>query len=53
MIDDDDNQPLLLAPLVTILATLALILFAQVLPAIRGTAGGLPTAASIRALLGH
>lgn len=53
MMPEEDDQPLLLAPLVTILVTIAIAFVAQVIPAIRGTAGGLPSASSIRALLGQ
>lgn len=50
---DEDNQPLLLAPLVAILGTVALLVVAQVVPAIRGAAGGLPAITSLGALFGQ
>lgn len=50
---DEDDTPLLAAPLVAIFGTMLVLLFAQVLPAIRGTEGGLPTAAQVRALFGQ
>ncbi len=51
---DEDDQPLLLAPIVAIFGTLVVLLLAKVIPAFRGTAGGLPAVlTSLGALFGQ
>lgn len=50
---EEDDQPLLLAPLVAILATLVVLVFAQIIPTLRGAAGGIHLPASLGALFGQ
>ena len=49
---DEDDTPLLMAPLVAIVATVAVLFFAQIVPHIRDS-GALPTWSSLASFLGQ